>query len=285
MGSTNVGNQILTYDYRQDVIAIGFNRLNYKLHPKGIYQGGGLTKISDSQANILPMVCLYDYQSGTTGLTTRIETLDAASVSGLSPSSPYIIGRFTWINTEDNFMDFEAATEADLQDDWLIFGRAIYAGAVMQTTFDYSRATYAPARTFGFYDPLPFYVTPNTTAGGYNLQVKVGTGGPVFFNGKFVELTTEQVINISSAASTGRTDIIYVDSADNSIGLAIGSQVSGAPLPIIRNSYLPIAIIEMPPNATVVRGDYIKYIHPYSYLSQRAIFMDSSTAVGSIWVS
>ncbi len=285
MGSTNVGSQVLTYDYRQDVVSVGFNRLNYKLHPKGIYEGGSLSKVTNTSVSVFPMVCLYDYSSGTTGLTTRIQTYDSVTVTSVSPSAPYIVGTFAWIDTENNYMDFSAVDEAALTDNMIIFGRATFNGLTMNTTFDYSRATYSYAKRFGFFDNLPFYVKPNTSAGGgYSDRVTVSPGGPFFFNGKLVSVSTETNISITTGPTTGRRDIIYIDSSDNIVKKASGPNSAGAPLPIIQYDWLPIAVIHMPPSMSEVRGDYITYIHPNNYLSSQAIFRESSTTAGSIWV-
>jgi hypothetical protein len=286
MGSTNIGNQILTYDYRQEVIAEGFNRLNYKLLPRGIYEGGGLLKINDTTVNILPFVCLYNYASGDTGVAVRIETKDSATVYSVSPATPYIIGKFIWINTEENYMDFQAVNENDIVNDYIVFGRAIFNGSVMTTSFDYSKSTYPILKTLNLLNNSvpPFYVVPNTTSGGYTNQVKVFPGGPLFFNGNLLIINSETTLTINPAPSTGRTDIIYISSVNNSLYVKEGVTTAGAPLPTLSIDSLPIAIISMPGNTSIVQGNYITYIHPYNFLSNKFLLTVPNTEVGAIWV-
>ena len=102
MSSTiNNGSQVLTFDYRQEGTSEGFNKLLYTLIPQGIIEGGSLSNTAGGlTVDIAPMVCYFKDTTNQVGV--RLETTDNARLS-VSASNPYIVGDFTWINTENNF--------------------------------------------------------------------------------------------------------------------------------------------------------------------------------------
>ena len=53
MGSTNYGNQIINFDYKSPATAEKFNNLTYQIIPRGIYEGGLLTKNRDRKSTRL----------------------------------------------------------------------------------------------------------------------------------------------------------------------------------------------------------------------------------------
>jgi len=271
MGSVDNGNQILSYDYKEEAKGIKFNRINYKIAPRGVYYGGTFTKVDDSLINMSTMMLVVE--DATSGVAVRIETSSVASVS-VSNATPIIIGRFTWLNVENNYMDFLAVAEGSILSSDIILGKCVYAGAVLSSTFDYSRRMW----NFNYYnniniDSIMFKVEANEP---YGTKVKVYPGTAVINGKKITIATITQSPDFTSASSNGRKDILRIDK-NGTLSIQQGIDTPGAPLPIMDNSYLSIAIIEFPALATVVKGEYITYIYPYFHFSGQLNSTSSTT--------
>lgn len=266
MGTVNNGQQKLSYDYRERGTAELFNKINYKIHSKGIYEGGTFTKVSDSSLNISPFICVYD--DDVNKLSVRIETTEDALVEGISSSNPWIVGRFTWLNTENNFMDFLALDQGDILNSDIIFGYVDYEGSTMTNDFDYTSKSWEKLHYLNLHDSTPFKVIADEP---YSNKVIVQTGGPYFFNGRWLELNvdTESPEIEFPISSFGRKDVVVIDSLDNSIKIIKGFDDSDN-LPEIDTQYFPVAILNLPENTTsLVRGHYIEYIHPNKFLTSK----------------
>lgn len=281
MGSTNLGNQSISYDFKEEILSVGFNKLNYKLHPKGIYSGGNLIRINDTSIEIEPMVALFE--DDTNKLSVRIESQDNAILT-VSNINIYIVARFTWINTENNFMDFLAVPAVDIEDTDLILGRLQFNGSVLTTDFDYSKKSWVSTHYYDFYNNRPsLFVTPTYP---YSNNVYVyPSNGKFIHNGKVVDITTKTLSPSFSfpVSSYGRRDIVGINSNTGSIIIIQGASTSGAPLSTVPDNVLPLAIVTFPPSITsTVKGNYIQYIHPMYYKTSNLSDIEMSTRIGTV---
>jgi len=265
MGSVNNGQQKISYDFRERGLAQDFNKLNYKLHPKGFYAGGEMSRVSDSEISIAPFLCFYDDE--TVKVSVRLETTTNAVISGVSSATPWIIGRFEWLNTDENYMDIVPVAQGSILSTDLIFGYVDYNGATMTSDFDYTSKSWSGQYYLNLNDTTPFKVIANEP---YANTVIVQSGGPYFFNGRWIYLAidTESPAFDFPISINGRKDIVAIDSLTNGIAIIKGADDNS--YPEIDTQYLPVGIITFPPNITsLVKGNYIEYIHPNNVLTSK----------------
>jgi len=285
MGITNIGNQVISYDFKEAIISRGFNKLNYNLHPKGIYSGGEFTRVSDTELSIAPLLCVF--YDDTKETATRIETQDIATID-IDPTKPFVILRFQWLDTENNYMDIISSDEISIAPSDFILGRVQYNGLVLTETFDYSRKSWVNSKYFHFYDNKPPFKVEPTFPLSNSIKVSP-SNGKFIHNGKVIELLTETVSPSFEfpVSANGRKDVVAFNSDTNTIQVIKGTDAVGAPLPLISHNMLPIAIITLPPSTlSTVRGDYITFINPYYYkgsnISDLEIFNRLKTVSGEV---
>ena len=85
MGTTDFGTQTISFDYKQTGTAQGFNKLNYKLFPKGVYEGGLLTKVNATTVTIATLTIFIE--DSAVGLGARIETSISVNLT-ISEATP-----------------------------------------------------------------------------------------------------------------------------------------------------------------------------------------------------
>ena len=266
MGTTNIGGQVHLFDYRQEITSQGFNQHTHRLFSRGIYEGGSIVKLSDTQISINAFMCVFE--DTTARVSIRIETTEAAVLTSTAfTATPYIVGRFVWQNAEENYMDFYAVAEINILPSDLIFGRVIMNGTSIEG-FDYSQKSWS----YNYYHDIlsynpPFRVIPNDP---YDTKVTVLPGGPYTILGRQVTISvaTESPAFTFPISVNGRKDLVYIDAEDSTVGILQGQDIPGAPVPQTDNSKFPIAIINFPPSSTAaVKGSYIQYLHPDNFRS------------------
>jgi hypothetical protein len=275
MGSVDNGGQILSYDYKEQGTSAKFNRLHYKVVPRGIYAGGAFSKVDDTNITIAPLITTFE--DIVNSVTIRLETTTPATLV-VSSVNLYVIGRFTWLNTENNFMDFLAVPFSSITASDLVLGKLTYTSSTLSTTFDYSRKSWSP---YYYYNGLkettsvdvynPYFKTYATSP--YSTSVIVSPGKAIV-GGKIVTLSTATTSPAFTfpVSSNGRTDILTLNSV-GSLSVITGADTSGAPTPIIPVNVLPIAKISFPALATEIQGNYIEYLNP----TFTPVLIDSNT--------
>ena len=141
MSSVNNGTQILTFDFRQDATSINFNRYNANVLKQGIYKGGRVYFLRETQDSdiiykyvIEPFTAtfLIPESSATSDVNKKLlvsvtTTGDATFASaiptnqGLSEkgipalnSSLYLIMTLNWVKTINNYVDFSVISDLSL---------------------------------------------------------------------------------------------------------------------------------------------------------------------------
>lgn len=276
MSTVNIGNQILTYDYKEELIAKGINQVHANLYNRGIYSGGLITKLTDIQVSIAPFICIY-YETAN-NLAIRIETQENALVDVVA-SDTLLVGRFTWFQTENNYMSFMSITEGELQNDDIIFGKLNFNGLTLSSVFDYSRKTWA----LGYYsNPQnpnipPFRVYPTNPE---SMSIKIDVGQQII-NGKVVSKGSITTYGPLIPATLGRIDILYIDQEGN-FGISTGIEDTSPVANTIESYYLPIAYITLIGGEFTINGSNIQYLPPqlfrgYAFPDSRIIPIDNHT--------
>lgn len=133
----NVGGQTVTLKYYDPANSDVVNERFMGIRPRGIYQGGYLTKTAPNTATLSPLVC----EIGDDSDQVRIETTNVGSTPSfnLTLANSYAVLRWTRTDSQAlDYMDFIATGSPGDND--LIIGKAnIVAGAI--TTFTYVERT------------------------------------------------------------------------------------------------------------------------------------------------
>lgn len=249
MGTTNFGNQTLTFKYKETARSSSFNRLNYKLFPTGIYEGGNLSYIDSSTVRVSPVSLFLNDSINKLGL--RLSTTLDVDLAVLV-STPYIVIRFEWIDAENNYADFLAV--ATPQTDDIVIGRCSYnTSNVLQTTFDLNPRTESPLAKLG------------TTVDNLKVTAEEPVSNTVYVNAGTL-LLDELIIDFTaqssptiSATTLGRIDLVHINSSGTL--LILEGVDSGSPVqPAYPTSSVVLATINRGAGETVIRGDHISNI-------------------------
>lgn len=252
MGIINYGTQTQVFDYKQPATGQGFSKLNYKTLPSGIYEGFTLTKVDNVTVTISTGVCIIDDPS----TSTRIKISTSATQNiAISPSTPYIILRYAWVNIENNYMDMMAVAYGSLQAGDLIIGRGIYSGSTLANTFDYSLKSIASLQVIEN-NKNSFRVIP-TEPISKTVTVEDGT---CIINGVYIDHSSA-VSGTISDTTLGRYDIIYLDDT-GSIQVLQGTDASSPTAPDYPVQGLVVAEIHRGASRTDVNGTDIVQIKP-----------------------
>lgn len=277
MGIINYGTQTITVDYKMQGKSELINRMMNKLVPIGIYSGGTLTKVDTNDVEVSTFLVFAEDDS--VDVSVRVET--AATVTKtVSPSEPYIFARMTWVNTENNYLDVLVGADTDLLANDIVFGRAIYDGGVLQTTFDYSLRTESILKTAAD-NQAYFMVTPTEPA---SATVDVAAG-KALINNVYVNFSADTSGSITST-TLGRIDFIYIDQT-GSIGILEGTDAGSPVAPDFTIVGLPVALITRGASRTDVRGSDITQLHNITKVSTQTILPTAEPEVledGSIWL-
>lgn len=150
MSSINLGNQILTFDYRYPARSVEFNRLLRGLIKPGIYSGGNLS-IGGSGTQIIfaPFIILIDTTNEMLAVRIITDLNSVFNIPGGLPDGQYVAYTLlSWADTVENYLDFalrEVSTVPITNE--VAFGVVTIASGVA-TAVDYS------VRTHGLYDTL-----------------------------------------------------------------------------------------------------------------------------------
>ena len=281
MASTDNGKQQITFKYQQEGTAEGFNKLLAGVIPTGIINGGEFLKISDTQVDITPMQMMISDGS----VVVHIQTTENAHVN-VSPSLPYVIARFNWINLVNNYVDFEAVNYNSLSSNFIIFGKCEFEGSILQS-FDETRRSWSPShfnndfQHNSFYGAIPnFLITSREDS--ESLGFDVGAGKAII-DGKRVEINQVQHITLvddnpssnlyfNPSISNGRVDIAVLKN-DGNVDYIMGEDQINPKPPIFPSYGLVLATFEfdVSVNDGKIKGSSIKNIYNNNYIGSSSI--------------
>jgi hypothetical protein len=101
--NVNYGNQVLVFSFHQEARSKGFNQGFCDILPYGVYTGGVLTRINENLIQIGELTTIIR-SNEEDKVSLRIETTEPQNLV-VEPSKPYVVLRFGWSNSDDNFMD------------------------------------------------------------------------------------------------------------------------------------------------------------------------------------
>jgi hypothetical protein len=146
MGSTNHGTQTITWQYFMDAKAFDFNQKDVNVLPRGIYKGGHLTRVTDSEIKLLPLTVVLGDADVQVSIKTEVfallnaGTLDSGTIS---VATPYIVLRWAFVESVSNYMEVHAVALGDIQVNDIVVGKCVISGGgVLNPVFDYSNRTF-----------------------------------------------------------------------------------------------------------------------------------------------
>lgn len=257
----NLGSQQRVFHYKQPLKSEEFNRLFSKTLPTGIYDGGGLERVSSNQVIVRPLSVIIE-DSKDKDVAVRIRTLEPVSLTIEPDADRCILAmRYTWEETEENYLEFIQVSEiidtnglinTSLWKNDLIIGKIIFSGTSVSDTnsFDYTRAHKA------FANPevdnlLPLLVVRSALGPGNEKKVYVD-GGRILATTGLVSLVGQYSPIISDTISNQRWDYVYLDE-NGVVRVQEGSEASD---PKTRPFYgrKVLATIKRGPGRTDVKG-------------------------------
>lgn len=250
MGTTNWGTQNLSYDYNQEATAKLFNIVNYKILPKGIYNGFTISKLSNTSVEISTGICLIE--DAINKVCVRIETSDTQNIT-VSNSTPYIVFRMEWVDSPNIYMDMLSLAYKDIQETDIIVGKCIYdtSGSTLGVSFDYTRRTdsfFNKQNTQSQYLKVSPTEPPTNKVSITSGVLNSSKGSLLVAGGDFPDIGVSPTVN-------GRIDIIYVDE-NGDIKILEGADSSSPVAPRYGNRKI-IAEIQRGASKSIIVGNEI----------------------------
>jgi len=217
MGLTNHGNQDMTYAYYEEATAEDFNKRFLEIIPRGIYKGGHLKKVTNSEITLSPFTAeIGDDDEQISVRTSEYATLNSGVLDSgsISSTTPYIILRWNFLEQTNNYVEVHAIKNvaAALSND-IIVGKCVFAGATL-TGFDYTD------RTLLNVQDIFLRVEPTEDTEMY-VWVR---GGRIHTSSQCVVIPEQKVGPFSVPGSpNSRIDLVYVHT-DGTIKIEQGSQ-------------------------------------------------------------
>jgi hypothetical protein len=262
--SVNYGNQVLVFSFHQEARSKGFNQGFCDILPYGVYTGGALTRLNENLIQIGELTTVIR-SNEEDKVALRIETTELQNLI-VESSKPYIILRFGWSDSDNNFMDMRAVGwstdpfEVDEDKLWpldIILGKVQFAGNPgsqiidPDNPFDFSRR-----KDVFLKEAESVYAQFRVSASETNPKLVYISGGSVNTSkGRFAIAGGEYPsTDIPDTAAQSRTDLIVIN-ASGQVQLIQGtpSAVNPAPAPKYE-TYKVCAEIRRGPNRSDVKG-------------------------------
>lgn len=279
---TNLGGQVFTFSFKQEGTGVTFNRILHKVLPVGILSMSNnerLEKISNSIVEIPPFRAML--QDTSTEVAVNMYTTSNVSIT-VTPATPYIVGTWTWMNTEDNYMAFTVKSFDDLSPTDIIFGKCEYNGTELEG-FDYTRRTWSKDHYEGITSDFNFRVTSvepsegQVIPAGYG-KIKVGIG-KAYIGGKEVVFNSPVYSqNISLSVTNEKKILVSIDSSGN-IQLTESADENDPATPDFPSNMLTVGIIDLPSNPTTLLGSFIEYVYNNNPVQQKTASLNENNQV------
>jgi hypothetical protein len=265
--NVNYGNQILVFSFHQEARAKGFNQGFCDILPYGVYTGGVLTRLNENLIQIGELTTVIR-SNEEDKVALRIETTEVQNLV-VESSKPYIVLRFGWSNSDDNFMDMKAVGwstdpfEVDEDKLWpldIILGKVqfvdIDGGFIIDPNnpFDLSRRKDVFLKEVeNVYSQFRVSESENNPKKVYVSGGRVNTS-----KGRFIILGGDYPLtDIPDTTTQSRTDLIVIN-ALGQIQLIQGTPSALNPAPAPKyETYRVCAEIRRGPNRTDIRGSDI----------------------------
>ncbi len=137
MGDINTGNQIIRWEYNQNISTQEINQMWVDVINPGVYEGGVLSKISDSSINVSPFTIVFKTANNLLIYCKSQENITVNVNSG----TPYITSSYFHSTSKKQYADLVSKPYENIYSTDIILGKCIYSGSVL-TGFDYSEKTF-----------------------------------------------------------------------------------------------------------------------------------------------
>ena len=146
MSTVNLGNQEISFQYKEPAQSKEFNKYLRKILKPGFYDGGIFSKINDSTVAISLFTC---WLSVDTDKAVSISTTTTVNQTVLE-ATPILCLSFSWSDTTTNYIDWtwRAIGEATATNE-IIVGKVNFSGGIVDGTFDYTNRTVGLIDTTG----------------------------------------------------------------------------------------------------------------------------------------
>ncbi len=158
MGTTNMGNQLLSFDYLNPGSSISFNKLLLDLIPPGFYAGGEISIVTGKPV-VAPFTAFIVTNNSADHtdpnvIGVRVQTMDPAgyTVASWSAALPYLVLRLNWASMTNNYADILAVNSAGVLDGDLVIG---YVPDTNPLNISYKDATHPRSIVIRFADTIP----------------------------------------------------------------------------------------------------------------------------------
>jgi len=205
MGATNHGTQNIVYEYYEEMTSEEVNSRHVGIRPRGIYSGGYLTKISNVEITISPMVV----ELGDSNTQVRVKTSVSATLNSgtldsgeILSSTPYIILRRLHVGSVTNYMEIRAISSLSAaQATDVVVGKCVFDGATL-TGFDYSDRTFLNVQDL-------FLKVESTIASEMYVRLRAGK---IQNDAGYVFIPEQKVGPFAvPGSSNSRIDLVYID--------------------------------------------------------------------------
>lgn len=274
MGTTNYGTQENVYRYLQEATSEGFNKLLYGVTKSGVYSGLTLAITGVNGLIVSPGVMYVEDSTAELGMrckTTTEETLQ------MTASASYLVARLTWVNTENNYVDFLPVEQANIRSTDIIFGQAVYIGGSI-SSISYAETTYSP--TIDTNEKVSWFkLMPKRTSS--FKEVIIGQGYIINNNEK--QEVLEQTLSVPDC-SLGRYDIVGLEKDGTSV-LIQGNDLASPVLPSIPSNVIKvIGYIRRDGEGLLVSGNHIEqisYFEDQSHVTAQSVKEQDTPVNGS----
>lgn len=130
MSNTNLGGQVITYDYKQPAQAKEWNTSMRGLIKPGFYSGDEPTQSGNDI--LIPIFRAYvnvNHATDDKGINVYTESQITYASSPGEPTKDYLVMNYTWYDAIENWLDFEFKSEGELDANDIIITKVTYSGA------------------------------------------------------------------------------------------------------------------------------------------------------------
>ena len=254
----NIGSQIVSILFRTVANSGKWNQRALNVRSTGVYTGGWLAKVNNTTASISALVCEI-----TDGLyQVRVSTAVTVNVSVPDSSTPYIVLRWTYGGTINDYMELLAVTTPATND--LIVGLCTFTGGGALDDFDYTdRSNPSTKDLFLKVEPTGIADSRVRIRGGY-FQTSTSS----------VQILDQKSNVIGPPASNSQVYLVYVDAA-GVVKIDSSGIPSASPSAPSYVGKLVLAEVTVSSTDVTITQDMIKDVRPF--ITNGQIAVDGST--------
>ena len=246
----NVGSQEISLKFLAPRNSSEVNRRFLNTRPTGIYSGGVLSIIDNSNANLSPVVC----EIGDGDHQVRVETTVDVSVA-VSSATSYIVLRWAYTGGADDYMEILAVNSGNVQATDVVVGRCTFTGGGALNGFTYSDTTHP--RSFPNVQNLWLKVIPVDSS----MTLRILPGMFQSHTGSIL-VPFQQTSAIVPPASNSRIYLVYVDSSGTVLIDSSGTS-SVSPVAPSYAGRLVLAEVTVSSTDTSISESQIKDVRPF----------------------